>query len=505
VALVLAIDPDNNQAKALGRLTRELRGHDIVVAGSCDEALATIDRRIPDLVLFPLSLAASEEATLLSRLRGLSGEDPAQTLTIPLLAAEDRDASGEVARWFYWFKPRSKNSIESAEHGAFARDLRTCLERERSRHREHPSVEVKPNGETNVRRLNRAAAAGRLAKNGAALARKVIRAIARSLVLIWRGLRSLGSVSVPGTRWAWYVTPAFVLAVGVTVKVGIPGNLSWPYSDSNPGFAELRSVPDGSDVLVDGTKVGVTPTTASLPAGTHEVEFRYHGASRIVSLDIAAGEHTLLRIDWKKSPTAHLRVMSDPEGAVVTVDGKNRGVAPLTIDDLSAGQHVIVFTHDSGSILRTVRLKPNQTASITGSIYSGWLALFASIDLQISEGAEILTLDEHNRVLLSPGHHVIQLANRAYGYRGSQEIDVRPGEITVVSLTLPKTSVSVTATSPAQVWIDGNEVGETPIADLPIDIGTREFVLKNPTLGERRVTAAATVKPLRVDVDFAKP
>jgi PEGA domain-containing protein len=504
VALVLAIDPDHNQAKALGRLTRELRGHDIVVAGSCDEALATIDRRIPDLVLFPLSLAASEEATLLSRLRGLSGEDPAQTLTIPLLAAEDRDASAEAARWFYWFKPRSQNSIESAEHGAFARDLRICLERERSRQREHPNVEVKPNGETHVRRLNGAAAA-RLAKNGAACAGTVIRAIARSLVLIWRGLRSLGSVRVPGTRWAWYVTPAFVLAVGVTVKVGIPEGLSWPNRESKPGFAELRSVPDGSDVLVDGTKVGVTPVTASLTAGTHEVEFRYRGASRIVSLDIAAGEHTLLRMDWKKSPTAHLRVMSDPAGAVVTVDGKNRGAAPLTIDDLSAGQHVIVFTHDSGSIRRTVRLKPNETASITGSIYSGWLALFAPIDLQISEGAEILTLDEHNRVLLSPGHHVLQLANRTYGYRGSQEIDVRPGEITVVSLTLPKTSVSVTATAPAQVWIDGNEVGETPIADLPVDIGTREFVLKNPTLGERHVTAAATVKPLRVDVDFTKP
>jgi hypothetical protein len=40
---------------------------------------------------------------------------------------------------------------------------------------------------------------------------------------------------------------------------------------------------------------------------------------------------------------------------------------------------------------------------------------------------------------------------------------------------------------------------------LPIDIGTREFVLKNPTLGERRVTASATVEPLRVDVDFTKP
>src|SRR5262249_31793058 len=255
-------------------------------------------------------------------------------------------------------------------------------------------------------------------------------------VMIWRGLRSLGSVRVPGTRWAWYVTPAFVLAVGVTVRVGIPGALSWPRRDSRPGFAELRSVPDGPDCLVGGAKVRVLPFTASLPAGTHEVEFRYHGVSRMVSLDITAGEHTLLRMDWKKSPTAPLRVVSDPEGAVVTVDGKNRGVAPLTIDDLSAGQHVIVFTHDGGSIRRTVRPKPNEPASITGSIYSGWLALFAPIDLQISEGAEILTLDEHSRVLLSPGHHVLQLANRSYGYRGSQEIDVRPGEITVVSLTL---------------------------------------------------------------------
>jgi PEGA domain len=505
VALVLAIDPDHNQAKALGRLTRELAGHDIVVAGSCDEALATIAQRTPDLVLFPLSLATSEEATLMSRLRGVSGQDLVQTLTIPLLAAEGSDSTGNDARWFYWFKPRGQNSMGSPGAAAFARDLRTCLEGERLRQRDRQSMDPKRIGRTASARGVNSQGLAALAKNAASVAGNAVRMLGRFLGTLGRGLRSLGSVRVPGTRWFWYVTPAFVLAAGMTVKVGLPEHLSWPLGESKPGFAELRSVPDGSEVLVDGTKVGVTPVTASIPAGTHEVEFRYRGASRTVSLDIAAGENTLLRIDWKKSAAAHLRVTSDPDGAAVTVDGKKRGVAPLTIDDLSPGQHVVVFTHANGSIRKTVKLKPNETASVSGSIYSGWLALFAPIDLQISEGAEILTPDEHSRVLLSPGHHVIQLANRSYGYRGSEEVDVRPGEITVVSVTLPKTSVSVTATPSAQVWIDGTMVGETPLAELPIDIGTREFVLKNPTLGERRVTASATVEPLRVDVDFTKP
>jgi hypothetical protein len=562
VGLVLAIDPDHRHTKALSRMAREFAGHDIVVAGSCEEALASIDRRVPDLVLFPLLLAASEESTLMSRLRVLSGKDPVQTLTIPLLAAEAVEEDADNPRWFYWFKPRSDAAASSDAPETFARDIRTHLNRERPTRRRPLTVDPvssglglaiaqhagdagttqppalaaqsesvmdselpsdalaaavanatseEPDGEipssksaAEKGRLVAAAAAGVTKSTGRAAA-GIIGLLGKAIAAVAAAVRWAASVDVPGARWAWYVTPVFVIAAGVTVKVGLPYHLPWPSRAAKPGIAEIRSVPDGSEVLVDGSKVGVTPLTASLSAGTHEVEFRYHGASRTVPLEIGAGESTSLKVDWKRTPTAHLRVTSDPSGATIMVDGKNRGVTPATLDDLAAGQHVVTFTHAAGTIRRTVKLKANENGSLNASIYSGWLAVFAPIDLQISESGALVKLDEHSRVMLSAGHHDLQFTNRAYGYKGSEAVDVRPGEITVLSVALPKTAVTVTASQTGEVWIDGTRMGETPLVDVPIELGMREIVVKNPTFGERRVTASATVKPLNVNVDFSKP
>ena len=57
----------------------------------------------------------------------------------------------------------------------------------------------------------------------------------------------------------------------------------------------------------------------------------------------------------------------------------------------------------------------------------------------------------------------------------------------------------------AEVWIDGERIGETPIGNLPARIGTREIVFRHPDLGERRATALVTLKePVRISMDLRK-
>jgi hypothetical protein len=64
----------------------------------------------------------------------------------------------------------------------------------------------------------------------------------------------------------------------------------------------------------------------------------------------------------------------------------------------------------------------------------------------------------------------------------------------------------VNATPWAQVWIDGQSIGDTPIANLPTTIGSHEMIFRHPQLGERRITAVITLKePARVAVDMTKP
>ena len=58
----------------------------------------------------------------------------------------------------------------------------------------------------------------------------------------------------------------------------------------------------------------------------------------------------------------------------------------------------------------------------------------------------------------------------------------------------------------AEVWIDGQKAGETPIANLKVPLGTREVVFKHPQFGERRITTTVTARSTAaVSVDFTKP
>jgi CheY-like chemotaxis protein len=532
VALVLAVDPDHAHNRTLARLTRELGDHEIVVAGSCDEALDAIDRRVPDLVILPLFLSATDEAALAARLRGLAGNHQPQALAIPLMACESsEDFAGPVRhdatpRWFYWFKPSGSDAPEIAPR-EFSAEVRACVERGRTSRRPPPPAPIAPPLVEAPPPAPVAAAQERPMPGGTlfrtlaesdsqdepttpawqsalqrvrSLAASGVGALARIKPMIEERPDWLRISTYP--RWLRYGTPSLVLAAGVTLTVGIPTRLpSWVSTTSAAvGTARMESVPD-----VNGKRLGVTPFDASLTAGTHLVEFRYHGVSRTVSLDVKAGANERLKVDWKKQPVARLVLTSEPDGANISIDGKPRGVAPLTIDDLSIGQHVVVFDHSGGSVTKTVKLKPNESTSVVGSIYSGWLTLYSPIELQISDEGQRITLDDKNRVMLSAGRHELQLSNRALGYRGTQIVDVQPGEFTTASVVLPKTTVSITATPGAEVWIDGVRVGETPLVNLPIELGTREIVLKHATLGERRVAATATVKPLKIDVDFTKP
>src|SRR5207248_571149 len=98
--------------------------------------------------------------------------------------------------------------------------------------------------------------------------------------------------------------------------------------------AVLRSVPDGSQVVVDGTEIGKTPLTTTLSAGVHTVEFRLRNAKRSVQLHVTAGGQVIEAVDWTKKPTGRLQVSSEPQGARVIVDGTVSGVTPVTLADV---------------------------------------------------------------------------------------------------------------------------------------------------------------------------
>jgi hypothetical protein len=199
-----------------------------------------------------------------------------------------------------------------------------------------------------------------------------------------------------------------------------------------------------------------------------------------------------------------LHVTSTPPGARVLVDGKPRGVTPVTLDDVSVGRHTIELRSDAGTVQRTVTVAADKTIDVDAPIFSGWVGVYSPFEVVVSEAGRELRLDEHNQIMLAPGRHELRVSNRALGYESTHVADVKPGEVAKLAITPQPSSLNVTATEPAEVWVDGARVGETPLASRPIALGTHEIVVRRLTGGERRFTVTITVNPFMLNVDFSQ-
>ena len=206
-----------------------------------------------------------------------------------------------------------------------------------------------------------------------------------------------------------------------------------------------------------------------------------------------------------RKATGALRVKSSPAGAQVLIDGKPRGVTPLTLTDLIPGHHAVAIKSDAGTVDRIVTVAADETAEIDESIFPGWVAVYSPFDLTIIEGGRVLRPDDRSQVMLPPGTHEIRLVNRALAFDEVRQVDVKPGDTTVVRLTPPPSTLTVTATEAAEVWLDGARVGETPVDALSVSLGTHEVVVKRATGGERRFTITIGVNPVTLNADFNRP
>jgi hypothetical protein len=65
--------------------------------------------------------------------------------------------------------------------------------------------------------------------------------------------------------------------------------------------------------------------------------------------------------------------------------------------------------------------------------------------------------------------------------------------------------LSINAQPWADVWLDGERLGVTPIGNLEIPIGSHELVFRHPEHGERRSTVSVGLQQAaRVGLDMRK-
>jgi hypothetical protein len=132
-----------------------------------------------------------------------------------------------------------------------------------------------------------------------------------------------------------------------------------------------------------------------------------------------------------------------------------------------------------------------QTSS--GAPRFGALTFASPVELQVFEGDKRIGSSGVSIALLE-GVHSVELVNEALGFRGRETVTIKPGEMTSRAITMPNGRVSINAVPWADVWIDNNAVGQTPLANLSIPVGEHQITFRHPQLGEQKQTAVVSAQ-----------
>ncbi len=264
------------------------------------------------------------------------------------------------------------------------------------------------------------------------------------------------------------------------------------------GSILVTSQPVGATVYVDGEKKDTTPTivTGLLP-GSHTVEVRYKDApvwKQVVEVKPNAQVKVIAKLEQEKEPVGKevgaIRVLSNVEKADVYVDGEFKGQAPVTVNNVLPGEHLV-----------EVKAKGHLSKELKVNVVAQQQAL---VKLDLEEKPEIkpvgtlrIQADVTDTVVfldgaslgkapveksdVSAGKHVIIVRKKGYkDFR--QTVDLQKGETKVITAELKKAGVIkvVTQTPGADVYIDSAKIGTTPMQKHELEEGEYTLEVRDP-------------------------
>jgi hypothetical protein len=257
-----------------------------------------------------------------------------------------------------------------------------------------------------------------------------------------------------------------IAALGMLALAPVPALVA-AVAQSGPALAApigtlvVETEPAGIEVRVDGALRGLSPLRVTVPAGQRDVQLRYDGMERSMSMRVAPGEIV-------RQSATFARAVALPVETPLPVPPPEPATRPAPPGSLS-----------------------------------GWVRVEVPLALRILEDGNLLGTTDVDRLMLPVGEHALELRNDEVGFVTRQTVKVTAGNTAVLPIRLPNAPISINAKPWAEAWVDGVRVGDTPIGTLMRPIGRHEVVLRHRELGERRESVLVTLgQPARVSVDF---
>jgi hypothetical protein len=124
---------------------------------------------------------------------------------------------------------------------------------------------------------------------------------------------------------------------------------------------------------------------------------------------------------------------------------------------------------------------------------TGWLVVSAREAMSVMEGGNPIGTTEGGRLSLPEGSHDLELVDDVSGFRVMRSVRIAANRVSSLTIEFPKVPIAINAAPWADVWIDGERVGQTPVGNLAVTVGSHELLFRHPELGEQRQVITVTV------------
>ncbi len=285
---------------------------------------------------------------------------------------------------------------------------------------------------------------------------------------------------------------AAVLAA-VAVRVVTRGGGTPPGEPVASATLSIETDPSKANVFVDDTWIGVSPVSgAQVPVDSKILRMELTGYKAVIeTLVLEVNESKDLSFNLAEF-AGDLEVVSDPSGAIVSIDGENTGLAtPAVIRHLSANVPHRLEVNLPGHrrwVLDAVRIYEDSTITISHSfVKMGGALSITSLppDARVELDGEYVGTTPCIVDRVTYGSHELRIVKSGYtGY--VRNIDVsKPNDKIEASLEeLPPGTIIFNVEPYAALSIDGNVIrDDVTYHEIELRPGTYTVVLEHPQLG----------------------
>ncbi len=180
----------------------------------------------------------------------------------------------------------------------------------------------------------------------------------------------------------------------VTIQTGQRATLNVTLRPAAPQGGTLRVLANaaGARVSVDGEALGEAPATrANLAPGEHIVEAVADGYERLMqTVTIEAGAQRVVSLELRAQslPPGRIVVSANVGTAHVTIDGEDRGQAPVVVENAPGGAHAVVVVAQGYEDFRTTcEIRAGQNCTIDARLEPIGTPVLVTANV---EGAELV-------------------------------------------------------------------------------------------------------------------